>query len=628
MFHAPTTSLPRRRDEQQELVPQVSGGIRRRRRGFARRGADGRRADQAAAAQADARRTQGRTRQGDVPRQAPVEGQQHLLRQLPRPGEGRRGREADRRRHRRPGRADQHPDGAQQQLQLPPVLERTRRDARGAGRRAGAQPRRDGLELGGSARQAQAGCGARRQVHGALQGRVEARQHPGRHRDLRALARHAEPLRPLPARRSQGDQRERGARLPAVQDLRLRGLPPGRQHRRQHVPAVRRDGRVLQGARQAGHGSRPGPLRGNQARVRPLCVQGAEPAQRRADRALLPRRRRAHARRGSRRDVPLPARPHRARLRQGPDRAVPQDPDRRKGDLAMKTFFRYLLRLVAACLLIAGFAFLYFKTYSSGASERDTTTALLRELRQIDAGWNAEVLRSKNGVSKDYDGITVPQGTALALVNRVGEQSLGRFDDRLGESQRALRDSIVRKSDLVDRYKRESAILRNSLRYIPAATAELKGKLREAADAEPQKRAQLDAIAFAADEILQLATKLEATTDLADARRLDGAVARLAVNRADYPAAIYGPFDIFAKHATQIAFQKARELETLQALAHESLSEYADALDKEARKAFDRADAQGDTWRTRFYVYCALMAALLVFLLVAGRRRSGLQAEA
>jgi hypothetical protein len=294
----------------------------------------------------------------------------------------------------------------------------------------------------------------------------------------------------------------------------------------------------------------------------------------------------------------------------------------------MKAFFRFLLRLSAAGLLLAGFGFLYLKTYSSEASQRETTAALMRELRQIDANWNAEVGRSKSGVSKDYDAITVPEGTALRLIDRVGEQGLGRFDDRLGESQKVLRATIVRKSDLVDRYKRESAILRNSLRYIPAATAELKARLREAADAAPQKRAQLDAIAAAAEQIMQAATRLEGSTDLAEAQRLDSAVARLAVNRAEYPPAILDAFDGFVKHATQIAAQKGRETETLEALAHVSLAEYADALDKEARKAFDRVDGQNDIWRTRFYVYCGFLTALLVFLLVVSRRRSGTGAAA
>jgi two-component system NtrC family sensor kinase len=294
----------------------------------------------------------------------------------------------------------------------------------------------------------------------------------------------------------------------------------------------------------------------------------------------------------------------------------------------MKAFFRFLLRLSAAGLLLAGFGFLYLKTYSSEASQRETTAALMRELRQIDANWNAEVGRSKSGVSKDYDAITVPEGTALRLIDRVGEQGLGRLDDRLSESQKVLRATIVRKSDLVDRYKRESAILRNSLRYIPAAAAELKARLREAADAAPQKRAQLDAIAAAAEQILQAATRLEASTDLAEAQRLDSAVARVAVNRAEYPPAILDAFDGFVKHATQIAAQKGRETETLEALAHVSLAEYADAFDQEARKAFDRVDGQNDIWRTRFYVYCGLLTALLVFLLVGSRRRSGTGAAA
>jgi hypothetical protein len=209
------------------------------------------------------------------------------------------------------------------------------------------------------------------------------------------------------------------------------------------------------------------------------------------------------------------------------------------------------------------------------------------------------------------------------VLDRVGEQGLGRFDDRLIDVQKTLRETITMKSDLIDRFKRERSIMRNSLRYLPAAAAELKGKLREAGDAAPQKRGQLDAVASAVDQIVQDANKLESAKDGTEARRLDSAIGRLAVNRADYPSSVWEAFDVFVKHASQIAMQTEREMESLQALAHVPLAAHIDDLEREVRKAFDRVNGERGSYRKGFYAYCGVLVVALFFLAAPLWRRRG-----
>jgi hypothetical protein len=286
----------------------------------------------------------------------------------------------------------------------------------------------------------------------------------------------------------------------------------------------------------------------------------------------------------------------------------------------MNAFLKHFLRLAAAGALLAGLAFLYLEAYRTDPAAAETAR-LVRELKQINANWNADVLRSRKGESKDYDAITTPQSTALQVLEHIGEQGLGRFGVRLEDAQVVLRQTIIEKSDLVDRFKRESAIMRNSLRYIPAATAELKAKAREAGEATPQKRAQLEALSTAAEQILQDATGLEGATDRAQARRLQIAVGRLAVNRSEYPQAVWESFDVFARHAAQIGIQKEREMETLETLGQVPLGEYIEALDAASSKAFSRADSERGFYQTGLYIYAGLLLALLAFLVVRAWRR-------
>ena len=289
----------------------------------------------------------------------------------------------------------------------------------------------------------------------------------------------------------------------------------------------------------------------------------------------------------------------------------------------MKTILGYLLRLTLACGLLAGLGFLYLKAYSLDPSQRELAASLLRDLKKIDAEWNADVLRAKNGQSKDYDAITAPQSSAVQVLDGIGALGLGRFDGRLADAQTVLRETITTKSDLVDRFKRETAIMRNSLRYAPAAAADFKAKAREAGEATAQKRAQMESLSAAVDRVLQDALALEKSADKEQARRLQITIGYLTVNRADYPAGVLDSFDVFARHVNQIAIQKERVLATLDDLSSVPLVEYTDALDKAAARAFDRAEGDHGMRRGIFFVYAALLAGLALFLALRAWRRRG-----
>ena len=146
------------------------------------------------------------------------------------------------------------------------------------------------------------------QFKAAYPGWAAAEEHPGRDRHLRARPRSR---RTRASTYLRGDKatpqrrRERGYQL--FKSLRLHRLPPGRERRRQHVPAFGVMGDYFAKRGNVGQADL-GRYARDEERGRQARVQGAEPAQHRADGAVLPRRLGGHAARGGRRDVPLPAR--------------------------------------------------------------------------------------------------------------------------------------------------------------------------------------------------------------------------------------------------------------------------------------------------------------------------------
>src|SRR4051812_40386784 len=177
----------------------------------------------------------------------------------------------------------------------------------------------------------------------------------------------------------------------------------------------------------------------------------------------------------------------------------------------MKTLIRYVGGLLVASLLVGMLVFLYLKTEAVDPARRNTVNGALHDLKQVDAEWNVELLRSKTWLAKNYDAVTQPQSVTLRLESAIATQAA--LDSRVGDAQAQLKKALETKIDLVDQFKAQNAITRNSLRFIPSATADLKARAGQAADAAPAKRAQMAALSESAEQILIETLKLDSSSD-------------------------------------------------------------------------------------------------------------------
>lgn len=70
-----------------------------------------------------------------------------------------------------------------------------------------------------------------------------------------------------------------------------------------------------------------------------------------------------------------------------------------------KTRIGYALAVIA---LIAVLGFLIAKTRAVNFDANTKVVATLRDLKQLDAEWNVDVLRSKTGLNNSYDPVASP----------------------------------------------------------------------------------------------------------------------------------------------------------------------------------------------------------------------------
>lgn len=133
-----------------------------------------------------------------------------------------------------------------------------------------------------------------------------------------------------------------------------------------------------------------------------------------------------------------------------------------------------LIVLSAVALL----TLLFLRAASVSPQAHYDYTRELRDLREADAETNGEVLANRLDITHNYDALTLFLEKALQSSAHVA--SVPAFlpdEDRRKVSDKAheLRETLAKKFRLVEVFKRQNAVLRNSLVYFPSAADDFLG---------------------------------------------------------------------------------------------------------------------------------------------------------
>lgn len=247
----------------------------------------------------------------------------------------------------------------------------------------------------------------------------------------------------------------------------------------------------------------------------------------------------------------------------------------------------------------------------SGRAHQDYMRTL-RALRFTDEQLNLSVLSNRMGLTRDFDDIERLVGESRSLVDAV--RHLPEFV--AADDQRALHESTLRyaetletKVELLDRFKRQSAVLRNSLSYFPSAV-------------ERWQQARGGKTDATMDRLTRRILHLAATADDALGKELLEEINRLkpAQPPRDAGAAASTDFALVLRHAETIV----RYVGSVNALTLDILSlpseRRAEDLIQAYTQGFEHAAAQARMFRLMLYLAAMLLAAyLLVALMSLGR---------
>ena len=242
---------------------------------------------------------------------------------------------------------------------------------------------------------------------------------------------------------------------------------------------------------------------------------------------------------------------------------------------------------------------------------------LLRSWLSLEFKLSAELLTARAGVVGHYDGIvqsaaarrrTLSELQALPSFLRGAERS------ELAQELQAAKRDAMQAEQVLERWKREHSVLRNSLRFLPHLAADVTA-LEDAGSAQPAwQRSVLG--------IVQDALLLQHWAEPVIAARLQQGLGRLAYESGLAPAAVRGSLNALLRHGRIVA----QRTPVLNELTAQLLQPSAAARARRAGDKFaaalraESSRVEAGTWRV---LLLSLLSAGLIAASIIRRLRRG-----
>lgn len=252
-----------------------------------------------------------------------------------------------------------------------------------------------------------------------------------------------------------------------------------------------------------------------------------------------------------------------------------------------------LFKLVAVLLLLCLLAFLYIRSISVDAKQHVRISAELRHLHVLEARLGQLVLQRRTGMLLNNDPLNQTQQKIQEIVDQLeaenpklflnGESALvSRFADYL----RAREE----KQTLIEVFKSQHSVLRNSVRYFPVAVETLlegPGHLKDGDPLEVEVRDRLldDMLLY---QINPSETRLSVIQD---------SLSKIASSAPRYPAAQRQQLGALLMHAGIMIAYKDETDRTVSSILHSRATELLEDVFALYSQQFEQAEHEADLYR-------------------------------
>ncbi|MBY8948064.1 GHKL domain-containing protein [Pseudomonas sp. SH10-3B] len=267
-------------------------------------------------------------------------------------------------------------------------------------------------------------------------------------------------------------------------------------------------------------------------------------------------------------------------------------------------------------LLASTLIFLYVKSSSNQASSYTQSRDLIRQLQQLNAQWDSEVLKARIAITHNYDPLVAP----LTEMTRLGAELESHNSHRSPEdlsgwqaSQQAYRAAIQEKARRIDQFKSHNAVLRNSLAFLPTAEDDIQAQFNQVND---DTKLPLQSVATDTYDLLLSSLEFAQVTTEERAADILVGLGKLAVNKELLPSEFRAPVEILSNHIELILREQPVVNTLLEEIAAIPVAERLDDLTTHLNQDQQAVDLVEQQYHRYLLVFSTLLVALLLYLTI------------
>ncbi|AEV64673.1 DAHL domain-containing protein [Pseudomonas ogarae] len=276
------------------------------------------------------------------------------------------------------------------------------------------------------------------------------------------------------------------------------------------------------------------------------------------------------------------------------------------------TLFRRLGLAFIGVLLAGILLFMYVNSGAQQAASYIESRDLIRLLKQQDAIWDNEVLKSRIALTHNYDPLVSPLHEMSRLWQRLDtiESEPGRHGPSLWEAQRDEYLKLIKeKTRLVEQFKSHNAVLRNSLAFLPTGEDDIQGQFARLPDTY---RLELQNVAIDTYDLLLSSMEFAQLSSHERAAEILLGLNQLEVNKERLPEGLLNSVEVLRRHIGVILREQPRVNELLLGIEAIPVADRLDTITQLLEKDQAKAAAKYE----RNHVYLLVFATLLVLILI------------
>jgi signal transduction histidine kinase len=277
---------------------------------------------------------------------------------------------------------------------------------------------------------------------------------------------------------------------------------------------------------------------------------------------------------------------------------------------------RWLAAPMLCVLLAAACMWLYARSQGYDAAGYFQSVALLRQLKQLDAHWELDAMKSRIGLNQNYDPLVDPlpdMGDLPQQLDALASPQPGDTPGRLAAAVAAYQDALKDKAALVESFKSHNAVLRNSLSFLPTAADDIAAQALLTGRAA---RPPAQAAAEAANRVLLATLIYSQLSGAVQAQQVGDELARMEAVAGPLDQAMRERLGRFDAHVRTVLRERDQVADLLKGISAAPTGARIDDISALLGAGQQRAMQQLQSYRLSLTLLAASLAGLLLWLAV------------